>query len=416
MWLHSFRAFPPGAEFRLNPNINVFLGVNGSGKTSALEALRFALGGALDPSEEADVEVELVSNESSVEPMRMRRTSELRRSEGRPPRRAEKIRFEIPTASLKLSISPDSSASATINDAEAYSLGPVSSHAPLVDALETLLDNDLSVQQTEMVKGAIRALKEIPRDIQRYDEHLGRFQRFTSPDDLLLSWGEQAQISLQVSGGHTPLRVRHLLFEHLAKVESEPHRQPNPFYQITFGQQTEDSEARDYASIFCEQAGFESLQCAFSMSGVELDTKTKTGEYTYKLTLSAKDGSGNIFPLERLSFGQRRLLSILEYLEAHRGIAILDEPTNGLHYSWIEAILSELQGRQSILAVQNPLILDFLSFDSAKDISDTFTCFRLERPHTTCEGLSDERGEELYSAYRAGFAHVSNILRMFEVW
>ncbi len=53
--------------------------------------------------------------------------------------------------------------------------------------------------------------------------------------------------------------------------------------------------------------------------------------------MSIQDDRGSLLPVDRLSFGQRRLLSLLYYLEVYAsGTALLDEPTNGLHYSWIE--------------------------------------------------------------------------------
>ena len=62
-----------------------------------------------------------------------------------------------------------------------------------------------------------------------------------------------------------------------------------------------------------------------------------------------------------LSYGQKRLLSFYWYLAVRADQPVVaDELANGLHYEWIDACVNELSERQSFLATQNPLLMDYL--------------------------------------------------------
>ncbi len=121
-----------------------------------------------------------------------------------------------------------------------------------------------------------------------------------------------------------------------------------------------------------------------------------------------------------LSYGQKRLLSFFAHADASQDVIIADELVNGLHHEWISACLEEIGDRQAFLTSQNPLLLDFLRFESAEEVRRTFIL---------CERASGEAGAQLiwrnpteeeagsfFSAYQTGIQRVSDILLTKGLW
>lgn len=107
--------------------------------------------------------------------------------------------------------------------------------------------------------------------------------------------------------------------------------------------------------------------------------RVRLGRFSFRAT--RRDGSW--VSHERLSYGQRRMLAVLWYLETNGRLLIADELVNGLHHEWIEAVVGMLSDRQAFLTSQNPLLFDFLKVQSAEQV---------ERMFVMCESSEDERG------------------------
>jgi energy-coupling factor transporter ATP-binding protein EcfA2 len=120
----------------------------------------------------------------------------------------------------------------------------------------------------------------------------------------------------------------------------------------------------------------------------------------------------------KLSFGQRRLLAYLYYLSCNTQIGIADELINGMHHEWIEHCLSEAcANRQMFYTSQNPLLLDFLVFQSEAEVSERFvTCKWNEHDGFVWDNFDTRTGQEFYRLYKAGIQHVSDILRTKNWW
>lgn len=121
-----------------------------------------------------------------------------------------------------------------------------------------------------------------------------------------------------------------------------------------------------------------------------------------------------------LSYGQKRLLAFFAHADTSQDLIIADELVNGLHHEWIEACLKEIGDRQAFLTSQNPLLLDFLRFESTEEVRRTFIL---------CERTSDEAGAQLiwrnpteeeaesfFLAYQTGIQRVSDILLTKGLW
>jgi len=98
------------------------------------------------------------------------------------------------------------------------------------------------------------------------------------------------------------------------------------------------------------------------------------------------------------SYGQKRLLSFFAISDPCPEVLIADELVNGLHHEWIRACIDEVGDRQAFLTSQNPLLLDYLEFESAEDVQRGFVLCSREttgeatqlvwRNPTTAEGAS----------------------------
>ncbi len=108
----------------------------------------------------------------------------------------------------------------------------------------------------------------------------------------------------------------------------------------------------------------------------------------------------------------------LYYLACNKHIGIADELVNGMHHEWIDYCLGDAcAGRQMFYTSQNPLLLDFLTFESVAEVSERLiTCNWNETDGFVWENLGPRVGEEFYRLYKAGIQHVSDILRTKGWW
>ncbi|RYZ17525.1 MAG: hypothetical protein EOO70_01665 [Myxococcaceae bacterium] len=121
-----------------------------------------------------------------------------------------------------------------------------------------------------------------------------------------------------------------------------------------------------------------------------------------------------------LSYGQKRLLAFFAHADASPDIILADELVNGLHHEWIAACLKEIGERQAFLTSQNPLLLDFLRFDSIEDVRRTFIlCERSSNnagSQLIWRNFSEDEAESFFLAYQAGMQRVSDILLTKGLW
>ena len=123
---------------------------------------------------------------------------------------------------------------------------------------------------------------------------------------------------------------------------------------------------------------------------------------------------------DRLSYGQKRLLAFFAHADASRDLIIADELVNGLHHEWISACLDEIGERQAFLTSQNPLLLDFLRFDSVEQVRHTFIlCERASNDagaQLIWRNPTEDEAESFFLAYQTGIQRVSDILLTKGLW
>jgi len=131
-------------------------------------------------------------------------------------------------------------------------------------------------------------------------------------------------------------------------------------------------------------------------------------------------GPGEEISHDLLSYGQKRLLAFFAHVDASPDVVIADELVNGLHHGWIKACLEEIGDRQAFLTSQNPLLLDFLRFDSAEEVRNAFIlCERVPRfqgERLNWRNPTEEEAESFFAAYQTGIQRVSDILLTKGFW
>ncbi|MFO0755091.1 MAG: AAA family ATPase [Byssovorax sp.] len=165
--------------------------------------------------------------------------------------------------------------------------------------------------------------------------------------------------------------------------------------------------------------GFESVELRFLHTKTEVEEARPSrifGEPKFMLRRS----DGSVIPHTLLSYGQKRALALLYYLEANPHCVIADELVDGLHHAWLVEIVEALNKRQSFLASQNPLLLDYLEFDSAEKVAKSFIQCRLIKSkkgdRMSWSNLSAYDADRFFEAYQVGLQHVSEILRSKGLW
>jgi hypothetical protein len=129
---------------------------------------------------------------------------------------------------------------------------------------------------------------------------------------------------------------------------------------------------------------------------------------------------GVVFNHDALSYGQKRLLAFLYYLDANPAFVVADELVNGMHHDWIRACLDEIGSRQAFLTSQNPLLLDYLPLESVEQIQKTFIQCRTEiagdEPQIVWSNLAADDAAELFADYKVGIQPLGEILRARGLW
>ncbi|MFE8604197.1 AAA family ATPase [Archangium violaceum] len=119
-----------------------------------------------------------------------------------------------------------------------------------------------------------------------------------------------------------------------------------------------------------------------------------------------------------LSYGQKRILAFMHYLASAPSAVIADELVNGLHHRWIRACFEALGPRQAFLTSQNPLLLDYLSFQSPEEVRSAFVLCRWEKgpEQMVWENMSQEAAVDFFDSYKVGFQQVGELLQSKGLW
>jgi len=237
---------------------------------------------------------------------------------------------------------------------------------------------------------------------QRFDESLDIFRRVIGRDSL-------GELRMVEKGPVAPNpREWNLLPSALLKYVAASYDPQKVDYSFTH-------DKLDFLATLKDMMGFSSAE-------LRVDVTERRGMNVRPGNLAFWFGweDGTFITHDRLSYGQKRLVTFFYYVACNPHILIADELVNGLHHRWITASIEAIGSRQAFLTSQNPLLLDYIPITSVEAVRRSFVLCRGEpregRPGWIWENMSQDDARELFSAYEVGVEHVSEILQSRGLW
>lgn len=428
-WLqvNKFRSVKPGTRLTFNAGHNVLLGQNGTGKTTLLNLIAAAVKSDFTDfkDEEFDLSYELASDKvsasfsvcsedqsspmlSELEGMSALHSEALASASGL---RTPVFSFEAVVCSdssgLKLRIKFDGKSGSVQRTDEA-------TPSAALELSSRLIGLPLSVVMLVGLSQADRG-KLMPEDV--FVDSLRLFLgansgRFDESLDYFKSLGERRFRVVRDSNGRIraadDMDLTSAMREELAALAIKnwgADRYVLPSSDIQFLKRT------------AELLDFESAEAI-----VELQDSTRSDEGDVmrlgNLRFYFRRPSGTRISEKMLSYGQKRMLAIMHYLASAKYAVIADELVNGLHHQWIRACFELLGERQVFLTSQNPLLLDYLRFQSPEDVRSTFVLCRRDKgsEQMSWENMSQEAAEDFFDSYKVGFQQVGELLQTKGLW
>ena len=272
-----------------------------------------------------------------------------------------------------------------------------------------------SAGKQTFAKGLIKtilALHLLDISLRRFDEGLGYFELLTKKSEhgFRIDYRETQNESLESnyfsSAFTSRLTSLGVIESMLINFDSNDRNRSFAFAS---------NEADSFLSKFCELTDFNKATAI-----ADLEEQKKSGDQErfifrplhFFLTL----GDVGIHH-DQLSFGQKRLLAFLYYLATNPSIIVADELVNGMHYDWIKDCVQRLESRQSFLSSQNPLLFDYMNFESVEDVAAQFVECSVDTNHLfVWRNMPMKDAEVFFELYQAGIQHVSEILRTRGYW
>lgn len=121
-----------------------------------------------------------------------------------------------------------------------------------------------------------------------------------------------------------------------------------------------------------------------------------------------------------LSYGQKRLLAYFYYLACTEHYVIADELVNGLHHRWFEACMGAIGERQAFLTSQNPLLFEYVRFESIEQVESSFITCKTElvdgAEQLVWQNMPRPDALSFFESYKADIESVGDILITRGLW
>lgn len=396
---------PTTLEFR--PGINVLLGKNAAGKTTLLRLLSTAVGA---PEEALQDDVLDVSYRVSGAPLEFEHT-------------IKRTRVDEPALTLEaLTLEPGQAMSAEIPGLQQSDSVVLKENGTVILRAD-VLPNEVVLERAGKQSRVKRRAWAAPIP----SLNLAVIDDKDSASEDLLKTINSAQIRSAGRMDESLEGFKTLLGLEVRKSGS-PHRStwnlwafPQAMYDVVFGPVPEGTSAT-FSLAFLDRAahvlGYDSATARFDVERLRPEPSRQTVRLSNLRFFFKRPGEEVSHDL--LSYGQKRLLAFFAHVDASQDLIIADELVNGLHHEWIQACLDEIGDRQAFLTSQNPLLLDFLRFDSADEVRRTFIlCERTSNEagaQLIWRNPTEEEAESFFLAYQTGIQRVSDILLTKGLW
>jgi hypothetical protein len=437
--IKRFRNLVPGTMLRFNSGKNIILGENASGKTTLLNLISMVLRSNFSEIEDEDFDLgyrlsfeggslsAMIASARTDAPVAQQ--LETSPDEGIPAQRQHrdqpqvKYSFHFDLGDETCLIEGDrASATATFSDKPAIPIAPVSlggryGHGPFIALYGIMAEK----------KEKTRIIKVWDVNSFRFDESLDAFRAMTGSSSRLPGapcTPPAANLTLQsgpapAKGVGQPRRIeveymgREVLGGFLAALSMSPEKPPI----VVDGSKLHFLVEAARLLSFKES----SWMPEFSVSK-KLDNGGEETHYD-RFNFRFKRSDGSVIGQDLLSYGQKRLLAFLYYLDANvTGPVVADEIVNGFHHGWITECLELIsrRDRQAFLSSQNPLLFDFLTFSTPEEVRSTFVLCRVktvgDRVQMQWNQMEPDEASEFFAEYEVGIEHVGAILNRRGLW
>lgn len=407
--IEKYRNVAPETELLFDDTFNVLLGQNGTGKTTLLNLLSMVARGDFSPLKHEDFALSYELRDDAV-PCEI----SVQIAHAAPDKRANwssSVVLRLPSYDRTLQVHT-SALGASLEDSSRPEqrralpvLAPTEEGFVLSALIEMLAAMGKGDPPHAVGVAVLRAGQNA--NCTRFDESLGAFQAMTEaaaafgllrpphrPEPMLLS----------------PTFLPRSLAEGLRSRRS-----------LSLGQEELRFASEDLSFLNDAVALMKFRSAELRLSRLKKEVRGQSerllyGEFKFYFT----DEDGSQISHDFLSYGQKRLLAFFYYLAANEQMVIADELVNGMHHEWIEACRDALGERQAFLTSQNPLLLDYLPFESAAEAQRTFilcSCaVEQGQKRLRWRNIAEADAADFFRAYQAGVQHVSAILRTKGLW
>ncbi len=415
--IHSYRNVRPGTELRFDDGINLVLGQNGSGKTTLLGLLSCVASNNLSSlnSEAFDLEYTL-----DATPYRatFRIGNETSRDNTRGPDEFS-FKYDVELAhhdlAARCKITGTPSETTVLDERGTHRL-PAASPFGIGYLYPNFVDpaSPFHAAPTRLV---------LP-ETSRFDESLDAYLAMTGRSPVSQSAG-------------SPRPARTLGTMHSDRVPSLREHDFTPSALLDLFSRAIDDPAREiristhrddhppglnFLSAFAKLLDLR--DAAWKPQLEQLDAPSRAGSRKFDVrgssfTFTRRDGTYILNP-DLLSYGQKRLLAYLYYLETCSDIVIADELVNGLHHRWIAACMQAIGDRQAFLTSQNPLLFEYVEFDSIEQVETRFITCKSElidgAEQLIWQNMPRDDAERFYRGYQADIESIGDILINRGLW
>jgi energy-coupling factor transporter ATP-binding protein EcfA2 len=419
--IHRYRDVAPGTSLVFGPALNLVLGDNGTGRTTLLELLarvlaadfssllheEFSLEYALD-FPDVDVHIQVRNERPAIEPA---------------PESAQALARPVPDATeaplapfMQITLALHAPATRLVLRANAEGVAwEVEGQPDYAQKMYwSLLDRTvwvvLFLAAQRLAPEHKERLKELLRRTfllapARFDEALGGFERIGQSQYAMETRGEEVfPLGLMSLPTWLPGLLR----------ERAPRAAATGFIDVRH-----DELERTFLARFVALAGLSAGRFRVELldkRSWEDGGRLEFGRFGF--TFTRRDGT--LLLGEHLGHGQKRLLSLLYYLDVNEDFVLADELANGLHPRWVEAVVRELHGRQSFVTSQNPLLFDYVTLpDAEAPRASLIHCALAEREGRECKAWSNadpDVSARLFGDYARGGTPLATLLRLHGLW
>jgi len=404
--INQYRNVRPGTQLHFDDGVNLVLGQNAAGKTTLLSLLSAVSRSAFEElsHEEFDLEYELISGSFTV----IAQVSHRRRDDAASVDPAGVARLWTGYYAIHIN---DSSTSQNIT---------IVSDAAKADQFR---DRPPLVMDWSFIAAALSDRGDAYRSLRsdlftaasafRFDESLESFAAMTgrssslksaaTPPPAFASWHSSKNISI-TEGSYVPEDLSRALHRSFQKTGKDP--------------ALEDDE-RPLASQMAAAMGALSVSI-FPNQRARTRTLNESSFRVEGFTFEVTRCEGQTVHHDRLSYGQKRLVAYFYYLAMNPSIVIADELVNGLHHSWIKACMDAIGDRQAFLTSQNPLLFDYVEFDSIEQVEARFITCKSElvdgAEQLVWQNMPRDDAARFYEAYTDEIEQVGEILITRGLW